>query len=102
MDLFSLLLQLHIIGATILSLLLMVTVGALYRSSAKTGIYKGLAVSLAATTVVEILTGSAMYVLASDSSLVAFCGKMAIYLSLTAVAEYALIHKMRTLVTTEA
>ena len=102
MDLFSLSLQIHLAGAVSLGSLLLVTVGALYRAPASTKLYKFLAISLVAVTAVEVITGSALYVLAADPSLVSFCSKMAIYLSLTAVAEYALVNKLRSLASIEA
>lgn len=97
MDLFLLSLQIHLVGAVSLGLLLLVTVGSLYRASTSAKLYKSLAISLAAVTAIEVVTGSALYVLAADPSLVSFCSKMAIYLSLTAVAEYALVNKLRSL-----
>ena len=102
MDLFSLSLQIHLAGAFSLASLLVLTVGTLYRAPASTRPYKVLAIALAVATAVEVATGSAMYVLVTDSSLVSFCGKMAIYLSLTAIAEFALISKLRNMASVEA
>lgn len=91
----SFLLPIHIIGAALLALLLITTVGTLYRPSKNMSIYKGLAIAVALATSFEIATGSAMFVIATDANVVSFCGKMAIYISLSAIAEFALIQKLR-------
>jgi heme A synthase len=97
MEIFTFTLQIHLIGATLLALLLLFTVGLLYRSTSRAITYKSIAIALAGTTLVEIFTGCAMYFLAPESSLLSLCSKMAIYISLTAVAEYSLIQKLRSL-----
>lgn len=95
MDLFLLTLQAHLVGAFTLAGLLIATVGTLLHVKTQIKTFKILAALVAVVAAMEIATGTALYLLAGEGGLMAFCGKMAIYLSVTAIAEFALFQKIR-------
>lgn len=89
---FSTVLTIHIGGAIIMAAILAATVAVLLASKSAT--YKPMIWLVAAITIANIATGT-MLMLIQPSGVIAFCGKMAIYISLAAIAEYALIKQLK-------
>jgi hypothetical protein len=88
---FSFFLTIHITGAVIFSVALLTTAVVLLRSFAKG--YRLLSQSILWLTVLQLGTGTVLYVLSPDGIL-PFCGKAFTYLAMAGVAEYLLAKKM--------
>ena len=89
MDYALMVLTFHIWGAIALGILLSATAITLYKNYQK--YYRLLAIILAVNTAQLTATGLAMLFVFPEQGLVSFCTKMVVYLSIWAVAEYAVI-----------
>lgn len=88
---FQYFLALHITGAVVFSGALVATAVVLLKSIEKG--YQPLSQSILWLTVLQLATGTMLYVLSPDGIL-PFCGKAFTYLAMAGVAEYLLAKKM--------
>ena len=93
MNIFQLLLTLHLIGAAAFAATLAGVGVALLQS--KSGWYARLATTVAGLTALELVTGIGMFLTVPGQEIISTCAKIGVYLALAAVAETALYLKKR-------